>query len=452
MSRVRVLLVDDDSGQLELLSMRLESAGFEVCATSSGAEALAAIAREPPQIVLSDLRMDGMDGMALFQRIHRERPELPVILMTAHGSIREAVDATQSGVFSFITKPVAPAELMATLEKALELCSAASAEDSAWADRILTRSSSMYPLLNQARQVARSEVNVLIGGESGTGKELLARAIHGGSPRAEGPFTPVNCSAIPEQLLESELFGHRKGAFTGASRDHPGLFVASSGGTVFLDEIGDMPQILQAKVLRVLQERRVRPVGATDDRPIDVRILSASHRDLAAAVRDGTFREDLYYRLNVVELRLPSLRERREDIPLLANAFLREIAEGQGSAPMELAPAAMSRLLGYHWPGNVRQLRNVIEKLVALAVGSLIPEAQVREALPQEDGGEFARLSEAKAGFERDYLVRLLSLTAGNIADAAQLAGRNRSDLYKVIKRHGLDPTQFKLPESTPPA
>ncbi|WP_232059312.1 sigma 54-interacting transcriptional regulator [Kineobactrum salinum] len=444
MSRARVLLVDNDPGQLELLSMRLEAAGYEVNCAGNGEQALAAIKRRQPEVVLSDLRMEGMDGLALFERIHREWPTLPVIILTAHGSIRDAVQATQSGVFSFITKPVAPAELLTTLERALELRSPASVQPSGWAQHILTRSAKMYQLLDQARLVAQSDVNVLISGESGTGKELLAQAIHQGSLRAEGPFMPINCSAIPENLLESELFGHRKGAFTGASRDHPGLFVASAGGTVFLDEIGDMPPSLQVKVLRVLQERRVRPVGATDDQPIDVRILSATHRDLEAALTDGSFREDLYYRLNVVELRLPSLRERSEDIPLLANSFLRHVAERQGSKPVRLAPAAVGRLLRYSWPGNIRQLQNVIEKLVALAVGPVISEAQVREALPLDRGADIAELSEAKARFERGYMIRLLQLTAGNIAEAAQLAGRNRSDLYKVIKRHGIDLEQFK--------
>jgi two-component system, NtrC family, response regulator GlrR len=450
LSKGRILLVDDDPGQLELLSMRLRAAAFEVSCADSGEQALAAIERELPDLVITDLRMDGMDGMALFERLHRDRPVMPVIILTAHGSIRDAVLATQKGVFSFLTKPVAPAELLTTLEHALELRLSVAQAKSDWSDRILTRSAKMYQLLDQARLVAQSDVNVLIRGESGTGKELLARAIHQGSGRAQGPFTPVNCSAIPENLLESELFGHRKGAFTGASRDHPGLFVASEGGTVLLDEIGDMPLVLQAKLLRVLQERRVRPVGDTVDRPIDVRILSATHGDLDAAVQDGSFREDLYYRLNVVELVLPSLRERREDIPLLANHFLREIADRQDKQPAQLSPGAMSALLNYDWPGNIRQLQNVIEQTVALATGPIISDAQVGNALPRDHSPGITALSEAKKQFERDYLIRLLQLTGGNIAEAARHAGRNRSDLYKVIRRHQIDLAQFKTDAGNP--
>jgi two-component system, NtrC family, response regulator GlrR len=313
-----------------------------------------------------------------------------------------------------------------------------------WSRRILTRSAKMHKLIAQVGLVAQTEVSVLIWGESGTGKELLAQALHLASGRSHGPFTPVNCSAMPENLLESELFGHRKGAFTGATRDHPGLFVASRGGTVFLDEIGDMPLVLQAKLLRVLQERRVRPVGDTVDRPIDVRIVSATHCDLVAAVKDGNFREDLYYRLNGVELELPSLRERPEDIPLLAHHFLQASASRQGTEPTQLSPDAMFRLLNYHWPGNVRQLQNVIEQTVALSTGPVVSDADIARALPDDRATGLPTLSEAKQQCERDYMIRLLQLTGGSIAETARYADRDRSDLYKVIKRHGIDLDKYK--------
>jgi two-component system, NtrC family, response regulator GlrR len=442
LTKARILVVDDDPGQLELLSMRLSAAGFEVVSATSSEQALAAIHRGLPDVVIADLRIGKADDRALIESLSRDWPGLPLIILTAHGSIRDAVVATQQGVFSFLAKPVAPAELLATLERALE--QRAPAEKMARGlQRIVTRNARMYQLLDQAQLVAQSEVNVLISGESGTGKELLARAIHHNSRRAAGPFTPVNCSAIPDHLLESELFGHRKGSFTGASRDHPGLFAASEGGTIFLDEIGDMPLSLQAKLLRVLQERKVRPVGETADRPVNVRVLSATHCDLDAAVEEGTFREDLYYRLNVVELALPGLRDRREDIPLLTQRFLREIAARQDQPAQQLSPDAVKELVNYDWPGNIRQLQNVVEQVVALSTSPVISDAQIRNALPRDHGG-IAKLSEAKTQFEHDYLVRLLQMTGGNIADAARHAGRNRSDLYKVIKRHQIDLGRFQ--------
>lgn len=439
-----ILLVDDDPGQLELLSMRLVGSGYEIRRANSGEEALSLIAQNVPDLVIANLRMDSMDGLALYDRIHQQWPALQVVILTAHGSIREAVMATQKGVFAFLAKPVAKDELLTTLEKALELNARSVQAKSSWGDRILTRSGKMYHLLDQARLVARSDVNVLISGESGTGKELMAKAIHEASSRAEGPFVAVNCGALPDNLLESELFGHVKGAFTGATRDHPGLFAAAEGGSIFLDEIGDMPLALQVKLLRVLQERRLRPVGGTADRPIDVRILSATHRDLEEAVTIGKFREDLFYRLNVVNLKLPSLRERSEDIPLLVNHFLHEIAQRLSATERQIAPDAMKILLNYHWPGNIRQLQNIVEQLVALSRTPVISAVQAKNALPSERSAPIVTLTEAKRAFERDYLIRLLQLTEGNIPEAAKYAGRNRSDLYKVIKRHQIDVNQFK--------
>jgi two-component system response regulator GlrR len=301
----------------------------------------------------------------------------------------------------------------------------------------------MEEVLQQARMVSTTDASVFIHGDSGTGKELLARAIHRASRRSEREFVAVNCGAIPEPLLESELFGHVKGAFTGAVRDHKGLFQAAHGGTLFLDEIGDMPLALQVKLLRVLQERRVRPVGAVTSTPIDVRVVSASHRNLQDEMKAGRFREDLYYRLNVVSLSLPPLAQRREDIPLLANHFLRQLAERYAKNVTALAPDALELMLSAAWPGNVRQLFNVVEQTVALSLTPLVPASLVQRAL-QQSAANLATLDEAKRRFERDYLVQLLKMTRGNITQAARLAKRNRSDFYSLLARHDLDPGQFK--------
>jgi two-component system response regulator GlrR len=295
--------------------------------------------------------------------------------------------------------------------------------------------------------VAASDASVLINGESGTGKELLAQAIHRASPRATKPFVAVNCGAIPESLLESELFGHVKGSFTGAVANHRGLLVTAAGGTLFLDEIGDMPPALQVKLLRVLQERSVRPVGAAQSVPVDIRILSATHRDLDSAMAEGQFRGDLYYRLNVVSLRLPSLGERREDIPLLANHFLAQLSGKYGKRFNGFAPDAMKALTTASWPGNVRQLHNVIEQVCALTTTPLISLALVQRAL-RVPTMEVLSYAQARERFERDYLVGLLKLTDGNAADAARLAERNRTEFYRLLQKHGLTPGQFR---SEPP-
>ena len=324
---MRILLVDDDKDLLQLIAMRLTAAGYAVTAVESGEAALAALAVSRPQVVVTDLRMHGMDGMALFDAIHRESPSLPVVILTAHGTIPEAVTATRRGVFSFLTKPFEPKVLLDTVAEAMRLSSPVVGEMEDWRAELITRSSAMEDLLAQARRVAASDASVCIFGASGTGKELLARAIHRASPRAQAPFVAVNCGAIPEGLLESELFGHKKGSFTGAVADRRGLFQAAQGGTLFLDEIGDMPLPLQVKLLRALEERKIRPVGSHESHDIDVRVIAATHRKLEERIASGEFREDLYYRLNVVKLYIPTLAERREDIPLLANHFLSRLAE-----------------------------------------------------------------------------------------------------------------------------
>ena len=398
------------------------------------------------QLVVTDLRMGGMDGMALFEALRAAHPTVPVIILTAHGTIPDAVAAVQRGVFGYLTKPFEPKALLNEVERALAVGGAAGpAGDGGddWRRDIITRNPAMEDVLAKARMVAESDASVFIQGESGTGKELLANAIHRASRRREHAFVAINCGAIPEQLLESELFGHVKGSFTGAVRDNRGLFQTANRGTLFLDEIGDMPVSLQVKLLRVLQEKKVRPVGSTEAHDVDVRVISATHRNLEAEMAAGNFREDLYYRLNVVALTLPPLAERREDIPLLANHFLATLAQKYRKTVNALAPEALELMVSASWPGNVRQLYNVVEQSVALATAPLIPLSLAQQPI-QHQQAEFASFEEARRRFEREYLTQLLKITEGNVTQAARLAKRNRTEFYKLLGRHQLDPKLFK--------
>jgi two-component system response regulator GlrR len=442
------MLVDDDPDLLRLLSIRLQGAGYGVTAVESGEAALSQLSVTSPDLVITDLRMGGMDGMALFESLKKKNPALPVIILTAHGTIPDAVAATQRGVFGYITKPFDGKALLSQVQKALQFgVSRAAANDgtaeSSWREEIITRSPEMDAILAKARLVAGSDASVMIFGESGTGKELLARAIHRASARAGQPFVAVNCGAIPEQLLESELFGHVKGAFTGAASDYKGLFQAAGRGTVFLDEIGDMPLPLQVKLLRVLQEREVRPIGSTQAIKIDVRIISATHRNLEEAIKAGAFREDLYYRLHVVALSLPPLSARREDIPVLATHFLNTLGERYGKAMNGFAQDAMEVLVKHSWPGNVRELYNVVEQAVALATTPIITPGLLETAIRGETGN-LSSFESARFDFERDYLAKLLKITNGNVTQAARLAKRNRTEFYKLLQRHHLNPSMFK--------
>ncbi|MDA7415607.1 sigma 54-interacting transcriptional regulator [Xenophilus arseniciresistens] len=443
----RILVVDDDPDILRLLSLRLTGAGYQVTAVTSAESALTQLEIEHPRLVLSDVRLPGRDGLQLFDEIRKRHPTLPVILLTAHGTIPDAVEATARGVFTYLTKPYDARELLDKIAQALALgapaATPAAGGDESWRSEIVSRSSRMAEVLAEARMVAKSDASVLLRGDSGAGKEMLARAIHKASARARKPFVAVNCGAIPEALLESELFGHMKGAFTDAHANHKGLFQQADGGTLMLDEIGDMPPALQVKLLRVLQERAVRPVGAAQSIAVDVRIISATHRDLEAAMEAGQFREDLYYRLNVVTLTLPPLSARREDIPLLANHFLHKLAGKYGKRLSGFAPEALKALTTAPWPGNVRQLFNVVEQVCALSSSPLIPLALVQRAL-RVATVEVQTYAQAKERFEREYLVGLLKLTDGNVADAARLADRNRTEFYRLLQKHALTPGHFK--------
>lgn len=441
----KILLVDDDPDLLRLLTIRLKSSGYNVATADSGEQALAAIAANLPQLVITDLRMAGMDGMALFDTVQKDHQALPVIILTAHGTIPEAVAATRRGVFGYLTKPYESADLLEQVEAALRLSGnhIGHGDDGAWRAEIITRSRIMEDVLNQAKLIAAGDASVFISGESGSGKELLARAIHHASRRRDSPFVAVNCGAIPEQLLESELFGHIKGSFTGATKDYKGLFQAADRGTLLLDEIGDMPLSLQVKLLRVLEDRQVRPVGSTQSVGVDVRIISATHRDLETAKEERTFRGDLFYRLNVVSLKLPALTERREDIPLLSNYFLKRVGDKYSKPVNAFSPGALELLVAAPWPGNVRQLYNVVEQTVALTTTPVIPPSLVQNAIQREQR-QFDSFDEARRRFERDYLSQLLKITEGNVTQAAKLAKRNRTEFYKLLQRHQLEPARFK--------
>ncbi len=439
--KARILVVDDDPGLLRLLTIRLRAENYDVEAVESGLQALAAASRFRPDLVITDLRMDQMDGIGLLKELQHRWPGLKVIILTAHGTIPDAVQATQMGAFGFLTKPVDKQELLDQVQKALRI-SGFGVSDEDWRQEIVTRSSLMEEKLAQAHMVAGTDARVLITGESGTGKEILARAIHRASPRRNKPFVAINCSAMAENLLESELFGHEKGSFTGAMRAHRGLFQAADSGTLMLDEIGDMPMRLQVKLLRVLQENVIRPVGSTDAIAVNVRVISATHRDLQQLMSGGQFREDLYYRLNVVHIEMPPLHRRREDIPLLVAHFLAQIAQESGVRKI-YAPEAVELLATADWPGNIRQLQNVVRQNVALSQTPIIPVELVQQSL----GGVPGRLpsfDEARDEFTRSYLSQILQITGGNVSQAARLAKRNRTDFYKLLARHQLTPEGFK--------
>ena len=438
----KILLVDDDPGLLRLLSIRLRAEGYDIEAVDSAQNALATLSRFAPDLVITDLRMDKMDGIGLLKELQSRSPGLRVVIVTAHGTIPDAVAATQGGAFGFLTKPIDKGELLATVDKALKVSGSVEI-DGDWASGIITRNHAMKEILNQAKMVAATDARVLITGESGTGKEVLAQAIHRASPRAAQPFVAINCSAMAENLLESELFGHEKGAFTGATRTHKGLFQAAAGGTLLLDEIGDMPMRLQVKLLRVLQESQVRPVGSTEAIDVDVRVISATHRDLQDLMKQGRFREDLYYRLNVVNIHLPTLDQRREDIPLLVAHFLQSFAREANQERKVYAPEAVEMLVTAEWPGNIRQLSNIVRQNMALARSPVISVELVQQSLG-EHAGKLLSFTDARDEFTRIYLSQILQITQGNVSQAARLAKRNRTDFYKLLSRHDLNPDQFK--------
>lgn len=454
-----VLVVDDDEDLLRLLALRLGARGFRVSTAESAEEGLARIAVEPPHLVISDVRLPGRDGLALFEEIRVTRPTLPVILLTAHGTIPDAVEATSRGVFGYLTKPFDSRVLLDKVDQALRLSAAdprASMDgDAPWRAGIVYRSSRMAEVMEEACAVASSDASVLIRGDSGTGKEVLARAIHRASPRAAAPFVAINCGAIPEQLLESELFGHVRGAFTGAASARTGLFQAADGGTLFLDEIGDMPIELQTRLLRVLSDGHFYRVGGHQQIKANVRVIAATHQNIEERVKQGLFREDLFHRLNVIRLRLPTVKERQEDIPLLARHFLQKSARDLGVEAKRMSEATLKYISTLEFPGNVRQIENLCHWLTVMAPAQTIEIADLpsdlREHSTQETplnwlhslSNEADRMIAAFPGhayerlnreFESMLIQRALAATGGRRIEAAQLLGIGRNTITRKIQ------------------
>jgi DNA-binding NtrC family response regulator len=444
--RNTIVVVDDDREMADFLVEILNAAGYRTLPANSGSEALNLVRREHPDLVISDLRMVGMGGHQLQAEIKRIAPNLPVIIITAFGSIQTAVESMKMGAFDYITKPFSNDELLLVVARALEDRSLrqeirrlrGELAHSYGLENIIAVSRKMIEVLEVAGQIGDSAASVLLSGESGTGKELIARALHFRSRRQQGPFVPVNCAAIPDNLLESELFGHVKGAFTDARQAKAGLFQTARGGTLFLDEIGEMPLLLQAKLLRVIEDKRVRPVGSTEETPVDVRIVSATNADLEEAIKAGKFRADLYYRLATVTLVLPPLRERPEDIlPLVRHFLARASAEAGRSAP-EIGPDAIGCLTHYQWPGNIRELQNVISRAVILCRNDRI----TRNDLPAKvAGGETPWVTVDDAvnrrltmdQLEREYARAILAAVGGNKSEAAIVLGIDRKTLYRKL-------------------
>ncbi len=446
MTTTCVLVVEDDSEMRQMLEEELSSFGFTVVAAANGADALVAMQRERVGAVVTDLMMPGMKGNELLNRLRMLDPNLPVVIMTAFGSVESAVEAMRAGAYHYVTKPFRMEVLIEILRAAVDAHKSqrtgdATAPDAApLAALLVAESASMKRVTALISRAANSGSPVLIRGESGTGKELVARALHEASPRGQKPFVPVNCSAIPEHLLESLLFGHRRGAFTDAREDRPGLFQIADGGTLFLDEIGDMPLTLQAKLLRAVQDSMIQAVGAPTPIHVDVRILSATHRDLEGMCQSGQFRQDLYYRLNVIPLFLPPLRERQEDLPLLVKRLLSKHSARQGAGSFRFSPEAEDRLRSYPWPGNVRELENAIERAVVFSDAEIIGAEHLPDTLRVQasDPNEFE--IRALSEVEREQIVRALQSVKGNKAAAARLLGLDRKTLYRKLELYALKP------------
>jgi len=441
-----ILVVDDDHDMRALLCDELSERGYRVGAAADGRDALKKLGEEDYAVLLTDLRMQGMQGLELLNEAKRDYPGTNVIIMTGFGSVESAIEAMKQGAYDYVTKPVKNEELALVVEKAVrdallrrevQQLRRAVREDYSF-HHILGKSKPMREVFDLIRRVADSQTNVLITGESGTGKELAAKAIHFNSDRRNGPFVPVNCAAIPEALLESELFGHLKGSFTDAKGDKRGLFEEAHGGTLFLDEISELPVMLQAKLLRAIQEREIRRVGSTKAVAVDSRIIAATNLSLTDEVKAKRFREDLYYRLNVIEIRMPPLRERREDIPLLVDAFLKKCAETNRKTLKGLTESALALLMDYAWPGNVRELENVIERAVTLARGERVLAEDLPPALHGSRGDrkvidDAADRTLPLEEVEKEYILRILDKTGGNKYQAAQLLGIDRKTLYRKL-------------------
>ena len=447
-----ILVVDDERNIAELIAMGLEAAGYEVVIAGSGAEAMEKTKEQVFDAAVVDLKLRDTDGISLMKDVHLASPGMPVIILTGYGSIENTVKAMREGAFGYLTKPYEPEALFFEVRKAIEN-TRLSSEIERLKDLlkikedfqdIVARSDKMRQVLEAISRIARMDATVLLLGESGTGKDLIAKTIHRVSDRKDGPFVAINCAALPETLLESNLFGHEKGAFSGAIRDAKGLFLQAHRGTIFLDEIGDMPPAIQAKILRVIEERRFRPVGGERLIEVDTRIITATNKNLEEEVKRGTFREDLYYRIHVIPIILPPLRERKEDIPPLVERFVEKCRVQMKKEIKGLTPQAMQKLMFHDWPGNVRELENIIEYAAAMTDKEFITDDLILQTKGTVSQEPVRSLGEAKEAFEKSYLIYLLEICGGNVTEAARCAGKYRGDFYALLKKHGINPANFK--------
>ena len=450
-----ILIVDDDKNMLEVLKLRLEEEGYKSAVSTGVNDALKKVGDELFDLALVDLKLSGKEnGIELMEKMHQAAPEMPVIILTAYGTIETAVEAMRQGAYSYLTKPFDRLELLLQIKNGLEK-SRLSREirrlkalvgERYGFENIIGKSKKVEEVLEQVSRAAETDSNVFIYGESGTGKELIAKSLHLLSSRKDKPFVAVNCAAIPEGLLEGELFGYIRGAFTGAIRDKKGFFAQANGGTIFLDEISEMPEAMQVKLLRVLQEKQFYPLGGEKLADVDVRIVTATNKKLEDEVKKGGFREDFFYRIYVIPIHLPPLRERKEDIPLLTDHFIRKFAGKMEKEINGISTSALQKLMSYDWPGNVRELENTLEYASAMTTRDVIDEdliLQTRSAT----ASNVISLKEAKFEFERNYISNLMSLTGGNVSRAAKLAGKYRSDFYDLLKKHNLKTSDFKRSE-----
>ncbi|HNQ64019.1 MAG TPA: sigma-54 dependent transcriptional regulator [Syntrophorhabdus sp.] len=448
----RILVVDDDKNLVDLIQMRLETAGYDVATALHEEDAIEKVKEQLFDLAIVDLQLVNTDGISLMEDLHRIIPEMPVIILTAYGSIESAVEAIKRGAYSYLTKPFEHQELLLQIQKAVEnrrLTSEIERLKDLLSERysfsnVVTRSERMQKVLETISRIAPTESTVLLLGESGTGKDLIAKVIHLASQRKDKPFVAINCAALPETLLESNLFGHEKGAFSGAIRSTKGLFLQADEGTIFLDEIGDMPLSIQAKVLRVLQDKQFYPVGSEKLVEVNVRIIVATNKNLEEQVEQGLFREDLYYRIHVIPIHLPPLRDRKEDIPPLVDHFLNKFRDKVKKDIKGFTPQAMQKLMLHDWPGNVRELENVIEYAAAMTDTELIDENLIFQTKVIPSITYIKPLKEAKDVFERGYLIYLLETCKGKVSEAAKLAGKYRADFYLLLKKHDLNPDDFK--------
>jgi len=447
----KILVVDDDRNILQVIKMRLVSGEYQVVTAGDAKEALKLAEEESFDLVVLDLKLDGQDGISLMEDIHHINPDIPVIILTAYGTIKSAVNAMKKGAYGYLTKPFDGHELLVQIDNCLEKKRLSTEVKSLRQlvkkkygfDNIIGKSEKMKKVFEQVTLAAATDSNVYIEGKSGTGKELIAKTLHVASDRKDYPFIALNCAAIPENLMESELFGYEKGAFTGADKTKKGLIEEASFGTFFLDEISEMPPSMQAKILRVLEEKEFYPVGGRQVVKMSARIIAASNKNLEQEIKNGNFRDDLFYRIHVIPIKLPTLNERKEDIPILSRHFLQKFSSEMGKEIEGFSTGAMQKLISYPWPGNIRELENTIEYAVAMTKKNIITEDLILQTQSINIEG-LKSFKSAKENFEKNYLIQLFELTKGNISQAAKLAGKYRADVYELIKKYDIKLTDFR--------